>query len=116
MVPVGTLSKRLNCVQVWFNDDNFMLLFNLYMLRDNGIVGKNIQEYQDILSEISVVCQSHNAEHVIISGDFNTDFSRHDHQTAECILFCQQEKMKSCGLMPGSSVVYAYGSHTNGPI
>ena len=60
------------------------------------------------------MCQSHITEYVIIGGDFNTDFSRDDHQTAECVLFCQQEKMKSCGLMPCSSGVYTYESHTNG--
>ncbi len=56
VVPIGTLFKRQNCVQVWFNDNTFKLLFNLYIPYDNGIAGDNLQEYQDILSEISVVC------------------------------------------------------------
>ena len=36
----------------------------------------NLQEFENILSEISMICLNNNAEYVCIAGDMNTDLSR----------------------------------------
>ena len=43
------MSNRLNCVQVWIDKETFILLFNVYMPCDEGIMGEHLREYQDVL-------------------------------------------------------------------
>ena len=42
---------------------------------DNSDVN-SITDYENVLSEISSLCLHHNAEHICIVGDMNTDISR----------------------------------------
>ena len=36
----------------------------------------NLEEYEDVLNEESIIISSNNALYVCIAGDLNTDFSR----------------------------------------
>ena len=37
---------------------------------------ENLDEYENVLSEISAICRNNNARYICIAGDFNTDFNR----------------------------------------
>ena len=37
---------------------------------------ENLNDYEDILGEISTICFHHDAEYMCIGGDMNTDLSR----------------------------------------
>ena len=52
-----------------------LYLFCVYMLVDCNDVS-NLQEFENIISEISMICLNNNAEYVCIAGDMNTDLSR----------------------------------------
>ena len=73
---IHTVSNRLNAILVEMDDVNYFLVFNVYMPCDERTIGINLSVYQDVLAEISSVCNRHNAMFVIIAGDFNTDIMR----------------------------------------
>ena len=52
-----------------------LYLFCLYMPIDNNIT-ENLNEYDNILTKISMICTQNNAEYICIAGDINTDLSR----------------------------------------
>ena len=90
---ISTLSKRLSAVNVVINDKTNILIFCVYMPCDEGYRGEGFQEYQDILSEISTICQQQDASHVCVAGDFNTDFARNTPHTQELFDFCDTETL-----------------------
>ena len=86
-----TISKRLCAVNVNISDTIKLLIVCAYMPCDEGYRGPGHQEYQDILSEVSTICQQEDASHVCVVGDFNTEFTRSTPQTQELLEFCHAE-------------------------
>ena len=84
------------------------------MPTDERVVGGHLLSYQDVLSEISVMCQTYNANYILITGDFNTDFSRDSHQTDELMMFCSVEGLNPCVNNYSSSVLHTFENSTGG--
>ena len=74
----------------------------------------NINEFQDILAEISIICQNNPSSFIIVAGDFNCDFSRDTLQVNELKQFCLDQSFESCGLLPISDVNYTFECNTSG--
>ena len=53
-----------------------------------------MQEFENILSEISMICLNNNVEYVFIAGDMNTDLSRtNSWHTKSVVQFIDNEKL-----------------------
>ena len=63
---------------------------------DDNSLNKNIVEFKQTLNEIDVVCNTVDTPHIIIGGDFNTDFSRKSHFTDVLFDFINNENLMSC--------------------
>ena len=108
IVPIDTVSVRLNCVKVIIDEKFTFLLFNVYMPCDDGCINGNVTQYQDILSEMSVIIHRHNVDNVIIGGDFNTSFGRDSPQTRELNNFCLSENLVPCTTLDCANVNYTF--------
>ena len=109
VLPITTVSSRLSCVQIFLTETSFILLFNVYMPCDEGRHGVNYCEFQDILSEVSVICTQLKALYICFGGDFNTDFSRtRSPQTKELLQFCEMEQLIATCSIQQSSIQYTY--------
>ena len=111
--PIPTISNKLNCIKVISEEGYEFLLFNVYMPTDgrlsntnNNTNSSNLNEFQDILAEISVICQSNPTSFIIAGGDFNSDFSRNTLQVNELKQFCVDQSLESSTLFPISNVKY----------
>ena len=73
IVPIQIDSKSICAVKIILNEET-ILIVNVYMpcYKQNEAF---TTEYSMILSEIAILCLRENASHVILGGDFNTDFS-----------------------------------------
>ena len=112
--PIQTISSKLNCNKVICNLGFDFLLFNVYMPTDDrisnnsNIHNSNINELQDVLAEISIICQSNPTSFIIAAGDFNCDFGRDSLHVNELKQFCTDQGLESCGLLPCSNVDYTF--------
>ena len=75
---------------------------------DTGIVNGELDEYNDVLTELKqlIICSS--SQYVIIAGDFNTDLSRANAQTKALLSFTNEEKMCLCINHIDSNVPYTH--------
>ena len=65
----------------------------LIMPCDNSDVN-SITDYENVLSDISSLCLHHNAEHICIVGDMNTDISRsYSRHTRLLLQFVENEQL-----------------------
>jgi hypothetical protein len=109
VVPVETISNRLTCIKCFLDEDNFILIFNVYMPCDSGRKDTKFLEYQDILIEMQSLYVDSNAMYCIIGGDWNTDLSRNNsHYVHEFKSFCNSLDFVSCSVLPVSSVLYTF--------
>ena len=106
---VETISTRLNAVIV-FCENVKLLLINVYMPCDMRNENDGFSMYQDVLAEIAAIIEKCDTEFVIIAGDFNTDFARHNHVTDELINFCEAESLTRCSILANSDVSYTFES------
>ena len=108
VIPIDTVSVRLNCVKVVIDEKFTFLLFNVYMPCDDGCANGNLMQYQDILSEMSVIIHSHDVDNVIVGGDFNTSFARDSPQTRELQVFCSSENFVPCTTLDCAKVSHTF--------
>ena len=74
-----------------------------------------LSTYSMILSEIAILCLRENAYHIIVGGDFNTDFSKENLSNVQMLRhFLRNECLESCVDSTISSVDYAYYCQING--
>ena len=113
--PIKTISNRLNCNKVICDKGFDFLLFNVYMPTDGRVsshssnsLNSNINELQDVLAEISIICQNNPTSFIIAAGDFNCDFSRDSLHVNELKQFCYDQSLESCGLLPSSNIEYTF--------
>ena len=72
--PVPTISKRLCVVSMKLNDIN-LLLFSVYMpINDNS--EDSLNDYENVLNEMSSIINLNEDCRILIGGDFNLDFVR----------------------------------------
>ena len=65
--------------------------------------------YENVLSEISSLCLHHNAEHICIVGDMNTDISRsHSRHTRLLLQFVENEQLYLALNFSNKNVKYTY--------
>ena len=110
---VNVISNRFVCVSVTFEGGAKVLLFNVYMPTDDRNDGENLSTYQDVLAEISHICNNEDAQFVIVAGDFNTDMERRTMFVNELAQFCGNENMTVCSSLDISKVEYTYESSAN---
>ena len=109
VVPVETISNRLTCIKCFLDEENFILIFNVYMPCDSGRKDTKFLEYQDILSEMQSIYVDSDAMYCIIGGDWNTDLSRsNSHFVHEFKSFCNSLDFVSCSQLPISSITYTF--------
>ena len=54
----------------------------------------NLNKYENILTEISMICTQNNAEYICIAGDINTDLSRiNSWHTSSLLQFIENEDL-----------------------
>ena len=106
--PIDTVSVRLCCIRLLVGDGCEILIFNVYMPCDDGGNYGNVNEYQDVLSEISVISQNNDASNIIIAGDFNTSFNRNSPQSNELRRFCTNEDLEVCRNLACAKVSYTF--------
>ena len=70
-----TDSKRLCATTLTLSLSICIYMFCIYMPCDVNTVD-NLEEYEDVLNEVSSIITNNNALYVCIAGDLNTDFSR----------------------------------------
>ena len=89
---VKCISSRLCALKISI-DKLDILLINVYMPCDTGIVNGELIEYNDVLVELKQLMICSSSEHVVIAGDLNTDLSRDNAQTKALVSFVNEENM-----------------------
>ena len=75
---ITTNSKSICALKININDINFMLI-NVYMPSSDKMEG--LDEYTNILQEVSSICIQSSTQNLIIGGGWNTDIGRNDQRT-----------------------------------
>ena len=110
---IETVSRRLNAVCVDLDNDNCFLIINVYMPCDERVAGSNFCDFQDVLTEISSICDRYDSLFVIIGGDFNTETERNSPHSSELRRFLSDERFTCCHKLECSDVKYTYESSGN---
>ena len=77
---------------------------------DNNITA-NLNEYDNILTKISMICTQNNAEYICIAGDMNTDLSRiNSWHTSSLLQFIENENLYNPLYRADSNVDSTYHS------
>ena len=104
---IKTVSKRLCAISLQIHCIS-LYLFCVYMPVDCNDVN-NLEEFENILSEISMICLNNNAEYVCIAGDMNTDLSRtNSWHTKSVLQFIDNENLYNALRHPRAKVAYTY--------
>ena len=74
-------SNRVCAIHVRGADNVDILVLCIYMPCDKMLINECNIDYENTLNQIDVLIQSHPHSNVIICGDFNTSFERHNAQT-----------------------------------
>ena len=94
VTPISCESVRLSSVMLNINSLVSFLIINVYMPCDERRTGDNLNEYLEILQEISCLIHKYNPTHFTIGGDFNTDITRHSPCTEAFTDFIEIENCK----------------------
>ena len=96
-----------------FNNVN-ILLNNVYMPCDSTIEVNNL-EYQDVLCELSRICEQFTSSVILLGGDFNTDIARSkSFNTNNFKEFLEKENLVNCINHVLSDIDFTYESKVNG--
>ena len=115
---IQTISKK-KLIKVNCDEGYDFLLFNVYMPTDDRITNNNthssnFNEFQDVLAEISIICQNNPTSFIIAAGDFNSDFSRDSIQVNELKQFCRDQSLESCNFFECSDIEYSFECKMSG--
>ena len=87
------------------------LLVNMYMPTDTRYDRGNLGIYDDVLAESSSLAKRLNVDHIIYTGDLNTDFCRvNSLHTTSLSQFLTEE----CVFEPNNSIDFTYESKVSG--
>ena len=106
-------SKRICAVEMEC-DTGKLLIINVYMPCDDNKQNGNVIEYRELLNDICILCNSTDATHLCIMGDFNTDFSRTNAQTMSLKNFIDSNDFYCCSVAHKVKVPFTYTSKING--
>ena len=105
---IDTRSKSICAMKITINNICIMLV-NVYMpCSDNR---EALEEYANILLEISNICIKNLAQHIILGGDWNADLCRNDGRTRLLREFIQQERLFNPLGIDKANVQYTYASN-----
>ena len=76
IAPIDIDCNRVCCMKL-STSIGHIYLYNVYMPCDASN-NMYLQQYNEILSHISIHVQSNDVKHCIVAGDLNTDFARHN--------------------------------------
>ena len=108
---LNTNSKCI-CAQIVTISNLSLLLINVYMpCSDNR---DKLDEYSDILEEVSILCLNSTTQYIIIGGDFNADPIRQDGRTKIFKEFISQENLFNVLNLDIANVPYTFYKE-NGP-
>jgi exonuclease III len=109
--PINSCSKRLCAVEIYV-ENLPILIINVYMPCDTM---SNVSTYKETLQEIADLCTKSKAEHIVIGGDFNTEFGRTDSHVLPLLeTLLLNEYICSVENKQGIDIDYTYESHCNG--
>ena len=74
--PIASKSRRVCAIMMQLNAHTRILLICIYMPCDTSNDHSNLQTFMEVLSEMEYIMDTTDYDHVIVGGDFNTDFSR----------------------------------------
>lgn len=112
--PLDTPCSRLCGIEMDLGHIT-LLIFNIHMPTDTTYDRVNLSEFESVLGEISRLCDESNANQIIIGGDFNTDFRRHNSLHTQTLNgFVVQENLCNVLYKPYSKVDYTFESKSNG--
>ena len=98
------------CAVTFEYDSIKLLLICVYMPVDDNRPNQNIIEFNCILNDIKIICNSVDAQQVIIRGDFNTDLARDHYCTRALNQFVSDENLYLCVTDDCNTVIYTYYS------
>ena len=112
--PVSTSSHRLCAIKICQGDNN-ILICNVYMPCDVNHVESN-NNFDSVLSEISVICEQQCCNQIIIGGDLNTDLSRiNSYHTKKLKSFVDHEYLRFALNHPNcKGIDFSYESKIDG--
>ena len=103
-----TDSKRLCATTLTLSPSICIYMFCIYMPCDVNTVD-NLEEYEDVLNEVSSIITNNNALYVCIAGDLNTDFSRATSWHTRSLNNFIEHECLTCGSdFSNSDVDYSY--------
>ena len=105
---IPTKSKCF-CVQKIKIDQISLLIFNVYMPCSND--RESLDEYSNILNEISSICLLNNTDFIIMGGDWNADLSRTDGKTVLFKEFIKNENLYNALESDIADVPYTFMSN-----
>ena len=112
-VTLKQYTERIICIEV--KGSTNLLLLNVYLPYDNNKC-ESLDNYMQILAEISAIIQNGSTQEVVIMGDFNADFKRRFAQKLRT--FANENELHiSDGILPGfDSYFYTYISEAHSSV
>ena len=96
-----------------FNNVN-ILLINVYMSCDSNGKVANL-EYQDVLCELSRICEQFTSSMILLGGDFNTDIAlSKSFNTNNIVEFLEKENLINCMNHVLFDIDFTYESKVDG--
>ena len=108
--PVDSKCLRLCAVTVELPSLTFLLV-NMYMPTDTRYDRGNLGIYDDVLAESSSLAKRLNVDHIIYTGDLNTEFCRVNSLHATSL---SQFLTEECVFEPNNSIDFTYESKVSG--
>ena len=110
---IPTMSRCI-CAKIFTIEDMRILLINVYMPCDDDT--DTLEEYSNILREISSICIKSLTPMIIIGGDWNADPIRNDGRTKLFKEFIMHERLSNALELDIADVPYTYNANRNGNI
>ena len=103
---IPSKSKRICAVAIG-NEEIKYLIINVYMPCDTRVQNvANVPDFVEVLQEIDTITENSKANHVILCGDFNTDFSRNNAHSRLLRDYVSNSSMIDCFDITNNSEVY----------
>ena len=111
---VDTGSKRI--AAILYTRNVYTLLFiTAYMSCDTGTCDiTKVDEFSEVLNDISLLIQKVNPSDVVIGGDLNTEFNRRSAHPMSLQSFCDNEKLYNAKDHSIADVDYTYCNYATG--
>ena len=106
-------SDRVCAINVNLNGTSTLIIC-VYMPCDDNRPNHNMVEYNKVLSDIKLICDSSDAQQVILAGDFNTDLGRNSYCTHALNEYVSEENMYFSVSAPCNTVQFTYQSKGSG--